>query len=185
MSVRAALLSRLPQRIARLGADQSGVSTIELAIFLPILATLITGAVDLGQGLSQQFTLQQAVNRSLEMVQARQFTAACLDIWDRHRPVLRMRNLKSDEGDLRFLNVRLGFTMPVLDALSEKITLVKAAGRLPASIPSSAFAAVAFAAIERNGAAYGHIDRHGKAEVIEASAYLLAGWMGVADGPST
>jgi Flp pilus assembly protein TadG len=76
MSVRAALLSRLPQRIARLGADQSGVSTIELAIFLPILATLITGAVDLGQGLSQQFTLQQAVNRSLEMVQARQFTAA-------------------------------------------------------------------------------------------------------------
>ena len=108
---------------------------------------------------------------------ARQFAAAHLDFWDRNRAVLRMRNLKSDEGDLRLLNVRAGFTKPVIDALSEKLTLVKAAGRLPADVPSSAFAAIIFAAIERNGAAYPHIERHGRVELIEASAHLMAAWL--------
>jgi AcrR family transcriptional regulator len=111
------------------------------------------------------------------MAQAKAFAGACLDFWDRHRAVLRLRNLKSDEGDMRFLNVRLSFTMPVLDALSEKITLVKAAGRLPAHLPSSAFAALALAAIERNGAAYSHINRHDRSELIEAMACMLVDWL--------
>jgi hypothetical protein len=88
-----------------------------------------------------------------------------------------MRNLKSDEGDLRFLTVRLSFTMPLLDALSEKITMAKAAGTLPANIPASAFAVVILAALERNGAAYSHINRHGRDELIEAEAYLLTSWL--------
>ena len=75
MTVRKRLSGILGRRIASLGADQRGVSTVEFAIFLPLLATLITGAIDLGQGLSRQFTLQQAVDRSLEMVQGRQSSA--------------------------------------------------------------------------------------------------------------
>jgi AcrR family transcriptional regulator len=116
------------------------------------------------------------------MAQASAFAGACLDFWDRHRAVLRMRNLKSDEGDMRFLNVRLSFTMPVLDALAEKITMVKAAGRLPDHLPSSAFAALLLAAIERNGAAYSHINRHDRSELIEAMALMLVGWLVVPAG---
>jgi Flp pilus assembly pilin Flp len=50
--------------------DERGVSAIEFAFLAPILATLILGIIDLSTGLSHRFTLQQALNRSLEMVQA-------------------------------------------------------------------------------------------------------------------
>jgi Flp pilus assembly protein TadG len=50
--------------------DERGVSAVEFAFLAPILATLIMGIIDLSTGLSHRFTLQQAVNRSLEMVQA-------------------------------------------------------------------------------------------------------------------
>jgi Flp pilus assembly protein TadG len=50
--------------------DERGVSAVEFAFLIPILSVLILGIIDLGSGLSQRFTLQQAVNRSLEMVQA-------------------------------------------------------------------------------------------------------------------
>ena len=69
------LSNRVRSVISGLGGDQRGVSTVELAIFLPLLATLIIGGIDLGQGLSRHFTLQQAVDRSLEMVQGRQSSA--------------------------------------------------------------------------------------------------------------
>lgn len=108
---------------------------------------------------------------------ARAFVGACLDFWDAHRPVLRVRNLKSDEGDLRFLQARFGATTPMLDALAEKISLTKAAGRLPANIPASAFAALIMAAIERNGAAYRQMNRHSREELIEATVELLLMWL--------
>ena len=50
--------------------DERGVSAVEFAFLAPILATLILGIIDLSTGLSHRFTLQKAVNRSLEMVQA-------------------------------------------------------------------------------------------------------------------
>jgi Flp pilus assembly protein TadG len=53
-----------------LHGDERGVSAIEFGMILPILATLTLGIIDLSSALSQHFTLQQAVNRSFEMVQA-------------------------------------------------------------------------------------------------------------------
>jgi Flp pilus assembly protein TadG len=50
--------------------DEKGVSAVEFAFLAPILAVLIMGIIDFSQGISQRFTLQQAVTRSLEMVQA-------------------------------------------------------------------------------------------------------------------
>ena len=52
--------------LSSLRHDERGVSAVEFAFLIPILATLILGIIDLSTALSQRFTLQQAVNRSLE-----------------------------------------------------------------------------------------------------------------------
>ena len=65
---------KLPRLLRTLEKDERGVSAVEFAMVIPILATLILGIIDLSSGLSQQFTLQQAVDRSLEMVQANRVT---------------------------------------------------------------------------------------------------------------
>ena len=56
--------------LLRLARDRRGISITELAFAAPLLTLFVTGSIDLGQGLSERFSLQQAVNRSLEMVQA-------------------------------------------------------------------------------------------------------------------
>lgn len=50
--------------------DDRGVSAIEFAMIAPVLAVLLLGIIDLSSAFSQRFTLQQAVDRSLEVVQA-------------------------------------------------------------------------------------------------------------------
>jgi Flp pilus assembly protein TadG len=55
--------------------DERGVSAIEFAMVAPILATLILGIIDFSSAMSQRFSLQQAVNRSLEIVQANRISA--------------------------------------------------------------------------------------------------------------
>jgi Flp pilus assembly protein TadG len=50
--------------------NEDGVSAVEFAMLIPILATFVLGIIDLSTGLSQRLSLQQAVNRSLEIVQA-------------------------------------------------------------------------------------------------------------------
>lgn len=64
-------MPRWPHRlVGRLRRDRRGASVTELAFAAPLLALFVTGIIDLGQGLSERFTLQQAVNRSLELLQA-------------------------------------------------------------------------------------------------------------------
>jgi Flp pilus assembly protein TadG len=58
-----------------LGRDERGVSAVEFGFLIPILATLILGIIDLSSGLQHRFTLQQAVTRSLEIVQANRVAA--------------------------------------------------------------------------------------------------------------
>ena len=56
--------------LARLAADRRGTSVTELALVAPLLTLFATGLIDVGQGMSERFTMQQAVNRSLEQLQA-------------------------------------------------------------------------------------------------------------------
>lgn len=65
------MFHRLSHIGERLRCDARGVSTIEFALLCPILILLLAGLVDLSRGLAERFALQQAVNRGLEMVQAR------------------------------------------------------------------------------------------------------------------
>jgi Flp pilus assembly protein TadG len=58
-------------RRALLARDERGTSLIEFGLLAPFLAFLTMGVVDLSRGVAERFALQQAVNRSLELVQAR------------------------------------------------------------------------------------------------------------------
>jgi Flp pilus assembly protein TadG len=58
-------------RLPTLARDERGTSLIEFGFLAPFLAFLTMGVIDLSRGLAERFALQQAVNRSLELVQAR------------------------------------------------------------------------------------------------------------------
>ena len=61
-------MRRLLPALAR---DERGTSLIEFGFLVPFLALLTMGVIDLSRGLAERFALQQAVNRGLELVQAR------------------------------------------------------------------------------------------------------------------
>ena len=63
-------------RLPNLARDERGTSLIEFGFLAPVLAVLAMGVIDLSRGLAERFQLQQAVNRSLELVQARPAVAA-------------------------------------------------------------------------------------------------------------
>lgn len=51
--------------------DSRGVSALELALIAPLLVLFLSGLIDVSRAMSERFVLKQAVNRGLEMVQAR------------------------------------------------------------------------------------------------------------------
>ncbi len=65
------MLTPTTRSFRRLAGNQDGTSVVELALVSPFLVLLLTGLIDLSQGISEQFSLKQAVNRGLELVQAR------------------------------------------------------------------------------------------------------------------
>ena len=58
-------------RLLALARDERGTSLIEFGFLAPFLALLTMGVIDLSRGIAERFATQQAVNRSLELVQAR------------------------------------------------------------------------------------------------------------------
>lgn len=57
--------------LRNVAGDERGVSVVELGLVAPVVALFIAGIIDLSMGLAQRFALQQAVNRSLELVLVR------------------------------------------------------------------------------------------------------------------
>jgi Flp pilus assembly pilin Flp len=55
--------------LTRLAGDEHGASLIEMALLLPILASLIVGIVDVSRAFSAKLDLQQAAERTIEKVQ--------------------------------------------------------------------------------------------------------------------
>jgi Flp pilus assembly protein TadG len=63
------MTQRLASLLARLRRDDRGASLIEFGIMAPVLALLVGGVIDLSEGLSERYKIQQAVTRSLEQLQ--------------------------------------------------------------------------------------------------------------------
>lgn len=59
-------MSRLSHPLIR---DERGASVIEMALFMPFVATLVIGVVDLSRAYSAKLQLEQAAYRSIEKVQ--------------------------------------------------------------------------------------------------------------------
>lgn len=55
--------------LRRLAGDERGASLIEMALLLPIFASLIVGIVDVSRAFSAKLDLQQAAERTIEKVQ--------------------------------------------------------------------------------------------------------------------
>ncbi len=73
---------------------------------------------------------------SLELVDA------FLDLWERRRPMLRVVELATAEGDLRFQNVRTHFLNEITRALRDVIAEFKRRGRHPKELDAMAHAGV-------------------------------------------
>ena len=60
---------------SHLAGDESGASVIELALAAPLLATFLIGMVDLSRAYSTKLHVEQAAQRTIEMVQRNGFSA--------------------------------------------------------------------------------------------------------------
>jgi Flp pilus assembly protein TadG len=52
---------------ADIRSNERGVTLVEFGLFLPILALLLLGTIDLGRGLATKFALEQAAQRTIEL----------------------------------------------------------------------------------------------------------------------
>jgi Flp pilus assembly protein TadG len=62
--------------IRSLARDERGASIIEMAMVMPVLATLLVGMVDISRAYSAKLQLEQAAQRSIEKVQQYRTTSS-------------------------------------------------------------------------------------------------------------
>ncbi len=102
---------------------------------------------------------------------ARELVDGFLTYWDRHRAVLRTRNLAAQEGDQRFRDVRNGALRPLTEGFARKV-----ARDGPSELAPYAAAAAVVAMMERLAAFHVDLaDRYGtsRAEVVETTAWIV------------
>ncbi len=90
--------------------------------------------------------------------------------WDRHRAVLRTRNLAAQEGDQRFRDVRNAALRPLTEGIAAKI-----AARHEAGVAPYAAAAAMVAMLERMAAFHTDLEAYGttRDDVVETTARIL------------
>ena len=95
--------------------------------------------------------------------------------WDAHHAVLRLSNLRSEEGDRRFLKLRRDVMTPVLTEIAKLVEEGQRAGRVSKRLQPLA-AAAALASILERLAAY-HVSLEGlgvtREHLVETSASIL------------
>jgi AcrR family transcriptional regulator len=106
---------------------------------------------------------------------ARAIADAFVRHWDRHGPVLRVRNLKAEEGDRAFRRVRLTSLQPVVESLAKRIEEFKDAGRVPEGISPWAAASSLIAMLERMSSYHQSFERAGvtREQLVETCARIL------------
>lgn len=102
------------------------------------------------------------------------FVEAFLDHWERNRPVLRMRNLAAENGDERFLKVRLQTLRVITRAISGKIKDAQAGGLVSSEVVPGTAATVIVGMLERVGSfAEGYANRAGRKGVVRTVSVLV------------
>jgi AcrR family transcriptional regulator len=83
------------------------------------------------------------------VVHVQDFVAAFMDYWDRNNVILRVRDLRAEEGDDRFWAARRRGYAAIIPELTAKIEVAQAEGRVSKELNSYAAAAAAMAMLER------------------------------------
>ena len=83
------------------------------------------------------------------VVHVQEFVNAFMEYWDRHRVILRVRDLRAEEGDDRFWAARRKGYAAIIPELTVKIESAQTSGRVSKELNSYAAAAAAMAMIER------------------------------------
>ena len=106
---------------------------------------------------------------------ARALVDGFVDYWDRHRAVLRTRNLAAQEGDERFREVRHRTLRAFVIGLRDKISASRAAGRVVEEMSPAAASAAMVALIERMAAFHRELEQLdiSRAELVETTARIL------------
>jgi AcrR family transcriptional regulator len=78
-----------------------------------------------------------------------EFVSAFMEYWDQHRVILRVRDLRAEEGDERFWAARRRGYGAIIPELTAKIESAQASGRVSKELNSYAAASAAMAMLER------------------------------------
>jgi AcrR family transcriptional regulator len=103
------------------------------------------------------------------------FVDAYIQFWTDHRAILRLRNLKAEEGDTSFRQVRSKAHLLIMRAMTDMIGTSRANGRIPTSLDPFATAAAMLAMVERLLAYQPELNRRGssKKAIRETLATIL------------
>jgi AcrR family transcriptional regulator len=112
-----------------------------------------------------------------DMDQAQRVVDTFLNVWNRHRDILRFRNLESDRGDQDFLDQRIRSSVPIIDRFAERILAAYVPEERPPRIEAYAEAATLYGALESQAAidpAFMEAWPIGARRFARAAAQLLA-----------
>ncbi len=110
------------------------------------------------------------------LANARAIVDAFIRHWDENRAVLRVRNLASEEGDLRFQRVRRRTLSPLIEAFAAQFELGVREGVISPEVHPYAGAAALAAILERMAAYHVELEGFGmtREDLVESCARILA-----------
>lgn len=104
--------------------------------------------------------------------QVKRFVETYNELWEQYRVELRVRNLEADQGNLRFLNLRIETTRDILQKLGKKFARLNPDLQHPNQIAVAAHAAMSALASQQDIAISG-TTRHTRKQIMAGVEELL------------
>lgn len=114
---------------------------------------------------------------TVEISHAQRVVDAFNDVWNRHRDILRFRNLEADRGNRAFADLRINSAIRIIDRFAERILSAYPRDNRPSRGDAYAEATVLFAAMEGMAETDPrHVEEWqiGAARLSRATAWLIA-----------
>jgi AcrR family transcriptional regulator len=111
--------------------------------------------------------LQPPWSSADDLPRARAFVEAYSEYWNDHQPVLIVRNLKADGGDVDFRSARSRANLLLLRRMADMVSAGQAAQRVPTSLDPFAAAAAMMAMLDRLFAYQNELRRRGTSKTAQ------------------
>ncbi|MEM5388776.1 TetR/AcrR family transcriptional regulator [Paraburkholderia phymatum] len=161
-------------------AKEAGTSSATFYIYFDDVRDIIyalseVASLELGE--VHRLLEQESNPAAVDMEHARRVVDAFNDVWNRHRDVLRYRNLEADRGDRAFSDLRVRSAIRIIDRFVERIMAAYPEKERPSRGQAYAEATVLFAAMEGIAETDPALVKEwqiGAARLSVATAWLLA-----------